>query len=163
VRSWASATAQHFLVGAPTFVQGIGQLWHPLEGSVVVDRLGQFHHAGRQPDWIDGDLSEGLWAKNVPHQACLGKKFASLRAEGGIAGNSGLGASCSISGSYFWVRGGCIPGCLSPGSLTSKASGTQFIRAEITIGEVLGCFDRITTEIVDQGPNAPRTSDSEQT
>jgi len=37
MRTWPSAMAQDFIVVAPNFVQGIGQHWHPVKGSVVVD------------------------------------------------------------------------------------------------------------------------------
>src|SRR5439155_10703718 len=97
MRPWPSAMAQDFIAGASCFVQRIGQFRHPLEGTVVVNRLCQMDHGGRQPDWIDVDLAKGLRAKNLPDQGCLRQKFGVLGAEQGITGNSGLGAASSIS------------------------------------------------------------------
>jgi hypothetical protein len=45
--------AQDFIVVAPGSLKGVGQFWHPVEGSVVVDRLSQFDHGGRAPSWIE--------------------------------------------------------------------------------------------------------------
>src|ERR1019366_3722730 len=53
-----SAMAQDFLVVASGLLQGVGQLRHPVEGSLIVVRAGQFNDGGRQPSGIDGDRSE---------------------------------------------------------------------------------------------------------
>jgi hypothetical protein len=50
--------AQDFIIVAPGSLKGIGQGRHPVEGSVVVDRLRQFDHGGRQPGGVDGNGPE---------------------------------------------------------------------------------------------------------
>ena len=124
MRPRPSEMAQDFIVVASEFVQGIGEDRHSVECSVVVDGLGQFDHGSRLPGWIDGGFQEKSLAQDFPDQTRLRKKFSSLGAEQGIIGNPGLGATGSISGSYFWARGGCIPGRLASGIFTSKTGGT---------------------------------------
>jgi hypothetical protein len=153
--------AQDYLVVAPNFLQGSGQFRHPVERSVIVDCLGEFGHGGHQQTGMDAYGHERV-AEDFPHQCSLGKKFAWLGAKQGAIGNSSLGAAGCVSGGYFRVRGGSIPGRLASGSLTGKPSSTQFARANMTIDEHLRCFHRSTTEIVDHAPDSPRTSHGKQ-
>jgi hypothetical protein len=154
--------AQNVLIGAPSFVQGMGQFRHPVEGSVFIDRLGQLYHGGRQLDSAKGQRPKRV-AKNVTHQDRLGKKLASLGAEKRITGNSGLGAAGGIAGSDFGLGGGSVPTCLTSGPLTCEPGGTQFVRASKSIGKSLRSVHRRLTIIVDQIPVSMRAGDSEQT
>jgi hypothetical protein len=65
-----AAVGQHVGVVTPSFVKGIGQLRHPVEGSVVLDRAGQSRHSGRQPSGIDSHRAEGV-AENITEDAAL--------------------------------------------------------------------------------------------
>jgi hypothetical protein len=161
MRPWSSAVVQNFIVVAPSFVQGMSQFWHPVKGSVVVDCPSQLDHGRRQHGEIEGDGAERI-AEYVTDQGGLRKKPVSVGAEQWITDDTSLGAVSSISGSYFRFRRSSIPGRLASRSLTCKTSGTQFVRANMTIGEILGCLHCNTTEIVHQAPDAPRTSNSEQ-
>src|ERR1051325_416176 len=58
MRSRLSAMAQDFMIVAPGIVQGIGQFRHSVEGSVIVHRLGQLYHRGRQHREIEGDRAK---------------------------------------------------------------------------------------------------------
>ena len=159
--TWLSAVDQDAPMVASRLLQGIGQLRHPVESSVVVDSLGQFNHGGRQPRRLDGEGLEGV-AEDVTDQPCLRQKLGSLGAEKGILGNAGLCASGSISGSDGGVGGGSIPSGLTSCPLTGKPSGTQLLWTGTSICKTLCYLDRRTTEGVDPLPETPRTSDSEQ-
>jgi hypothetical protein len=154
--------SQNLLVVAAHFFQNVGQARNQVKGSVGINRLCQFNHGKRQPGRIEGQRSEGYWAKDVSEQDCLGKKFGSLRADQGIGGNPDLGASRSISGGYGGVGGSGVPSGMASGPLTGKPGRTQRLRACKPISEILCCFNRSTTKGIYPRPETPRTCDSEQ-
>ncbi len=54
---------QDLLVLTARFLKGVGQDRHPIEGSLLIDRLGQFDHDSvtpGQPGWVDWDWAEGV-------------------------------------------------------------------------------------------------------
>ena len=60
MRPFASAVVQDVGVGAFGFFKGVGKNGEMVERSVVVDHLGQLYYGGLQPDWFDGDRTEGV-------------------------------------------------------------------------------------------------------
>jgi hypothetical protein len=75
--------AQDFIVVAACVVQGVGQGGHSVERSVVIVRLGELDHGGRQPSGVESDGAEGA-AEDVPQQHRLRQKFASLSSDSGL-------------------------------------------------------------------------------
>ena len=49
MRPWSSAIAQDFRAIAACFFQGIGQAGQAVEGTVIVNGLGQIDNPGRKP------------------------------------------------------------------------------------------------------------------
>jgi len=64
VRSRPAAMAQDVLVAATRFREGVGQFRHPLEGTVIVDGLGEGFHFGGEPSGVEGGGTEAV-AENV--------------------------------------------------------------------------------------------------
>ena len=62
--------AQDVLVAATCFRKGVGQFRHPLEGTVIVDGLGEGFHFGDEPRGVEGDGAEGV-AEDVTQKSDL--------------------------------------------------------------------------------------------
>jgi hypothetical protein len=55
-----AAEGQDVRVVATSFLQSVGQVGQAVEGPLVVDRAGQFDHAGYQPTGIDSNGPDGV-------------------------------------------------------------------------------------------------------
>ncbi len=72
-----AAVIQNVGVGAAGFFKGIGQDGHTVEGTLIVDGLGDFLHRAvvlGQPRAMDGDGAEGI-AEDVTEGAALATKL----------------------------------------------------------------------------------------
>src|ERR1017187_1045105 len=75
MRPWPSAMAQDFIAGAASFEQRLGQFRHPLECTVVVNRLCQAHDIRREPVRVDRDYLEWV-AEYITGKTALASHFA---------------------------------------------------------------------------------------
>src|SRR5262249_11763869 len=82
VRSRSAAMAQDVRVAATRFRKSVGQFWHPLEGTVIVDGLGLGFHFGGEPSVGDG--AEGV-AEDVSEKTTLDCRGTGARMERGRA------------------------------------------------------------------------------
>ena len=55
-----TAMVEDIRVGATNGFEGIGKHRHPVERPLVINRLGEFEHAGCQPGWVWDHRSEGV-------------------------------------------------------------------------------------------------------
>jgi hypothetical protein len=74
MRPRRSAMAQDCVVIAPSFVKGIRQFWHPVEGPVFVGRLRQVDHCGREASGVEGNRAKGV-AEEITEEATLSAYF----------------------------------------------------------------------------------------
>jgi hypothetical protein len=150
--------AQDLCIIASGLMQGAGQFGHPVEGSFVVNAVGQFDSAWRPPCRGKGHGQDGI-AEDFSDQMGLSKKFVGLEAK---LGSTGLGAPGSIAGGDGGIAGGGIPCGLASCSLASEPCGTHHLGIRYSISKLLRYIHGMTAKNINLIPHAPRTGHRKQ-
>ena len=108
--SWSTKMGKDFGIVTAGLFKSVRQNGKAIEGSVVVNGLGQVDHAGRQPGWIHGN-DAGRVGEDFSNQLGLGKQFAGFRTDQSLGAS--LSAAGSISGGYCGLCGGSVPSGLA--------------------------------------------------